>query len=206
MVTTGGTNVWQNENNIINGRTFLGNYTIPATCPLIFAEDKLWLEGVLNQKVSIATASTTNPGPTYSIILQDNITYATSSAGLLAVAQQDALIGVDVPNDMTLNGIFIAQNGRFGRNFYCSSDAYCSSGDRLPAGYRTFAFRNSLTMMGTVVSNGRVGTRWTSNGNWTSGFDERYNTYDANLVDNPPPLTPHTSDDYSFVEWRDMYQ
>ncbi len=207
MITVGSTNTWQNENNIINARSFVGNYTIPTTCPLIFVEDKVWLEGVVNQKVTIAAANPTIPGSTHSIILQDNISYtSTSTSGLLAIAEQDVLIGVDVPDDMSLSGIFIAQNGRFGRNFYCESTTYCATGDRLPTAYRPYAFRDSLTMTGTIVSNGRVGTKWMSGTTWSSGFDDRFNTYDRNLVDNPPPLTPNTSDDYKFVEWRDVYQ
>lgn len=181
--------------NLIREADFVANYPIPTGCPLIFVEDKVWLRGVVASKVSIAAADVDTVGVDPSIILHGNITYTSAStSGLLAIAENDVLIGYDVPNNMVLNGIFIAQNGKFGRNHYTSE---VNGGDQ---------YRDSLTMTGTIVSNERVGTRWVSGSTWTSGFNNRYNTYDSNLVENPPPLTPHTSDDYTFVEWRDVYQ
>ncbi len=101
---------------------------------------------------------------------------------------------------MELNGIFVAQNGRFGRNFYRSNWLPNPSG---PLNYRPFYERDSLTINGTIVSNGRVGTSWSSGGVFSSGFRNRVNSFDRNLVDNPPPLVPNTSDVYEFVEWRE---
>ncbi len=179
-----------NARDLIKDDDFFATYTIDPNCPLIFIEDKVWLEGEVNQKVTIAAAG---DGGDWSMILHNNITYTNDSAGLLAAAERDVLVGYDVPDDMELNGIFVAQGGRFGRNYYWNST---NGGDR---------FRNSLTINGTIVSNGRVGTKWSCGGGvYCSGFDVRFNSYDRNLVDNPPPLAPHTSDDYKFVEWREM--
>jgi hypothetical protein len=178
--------------NLIREADFLATYTIPSACSLIFVEDKVWLRGVVDGKVTIAAADTDTVGVDPSIILHGNITYDTATSGLLAIAEEDVLVGYDVPDNMTLNGIFIAQNGKFGRNHYTSS---VNGGDR---------YRNSLTINGTIVSNGRVGTKWTSGATWTSGFDNRYTSYDRNLVAEPPPLTPEVSDIYEFIEWREM--
>lgn len=183
---------WYTAHNLIRDDDPYATYTINEACPLIFVEDKVWLEGDIPAKVTIAAADTDTPGNDPSIILNDNITYATASSGLLAIAEDDVLVGYDVPNDMELNGIFIAQNGHFGRNHYTSN---YKGGDR---------YRDSLTMHGTVVSNGRVGTKW-SCGGWCSGFNVRYNSYDRNLVNDPPPLAPNTSDDFKFIEWREGY-
>ncbi len=120
--------------------------------------------------------------------------------GLLAIAEQNVLLGVDVPNDMTINGIFIAQNGRFGRNDYNYSDLPNPSG---PLDFRPYYERNSLTTNGTIVSSGRVGTQWVSGTTFQSGFHNRYSSYDRNLVNDPPPLVPNTSDVYDFVDWRE---
>ncbi len=167
------------------------NVTIPEDCSLIFVEDKVWLEGAVQGKVTIAAADIDSVGVDPSIILHDNITYTTATSGLLVIAEEDVLVGYDVPDDMELNGIFVAQNGHFGRNHYTVST---NGGDR---------YRNSLTINGTIVSNGRVGTKWTCGG-WCSGFDTRYNSYDRDLVADPPPLTPEVSDTYRFIEWREM--
>ncbi len=195
---TGVSTDWTDERNIPNGTTLVGTYPISTTCPLIYVEDKVWLEGTVASKVAIAAASDTATDP--SMILQGNITYTSAtSSGLLAIAEQDVLIGVNVPEDMYINGIFIAKNGKYGRNLYCGTGVSGCSGNNLPAGYGSFAALNSENFNGTIVSNGRVGTQWTNG----SGFDTRYNTYDRNLVDNPPPLIPSTSDDYEFSDWQD---
>lgn len=190
------------ERNIIRSQSFYNTYTIDPACPLIFVDDKVWIEGTLDNKVTLAVAGTDIAGNDPDIILQGNITYNDpEDDGLLAIAEDSVLVGVDVPDNMTVNGIFIAQNGRFGRNLYRTS--------WLPYSwwwgfdYRPFYERNSLTINGTIVSNGRVGTQWTSGGSFSSGFRNRSNSFDRNLVDNPPPLVPNTSDVYEFVEWRE---
>ncbi|MBY0538423.1 hypothetical protein K2P47_03425 [Patescibacteria group bacterium] len=196
---TGAPGDWVDERNIINNSTLVNTYVIPASCPLIYVEDKVWLEGTVASRVAIAAASDTATDP--SMILQGNITYtsATGSA-LLAIAEQDVLIGVNVPEDMYINGIFIAKNGKYGRNLYCGTGVTGScSGNNLPTAFLSSAALNSENFNGTIVSNGRVGTQWTNG----SGFANRFNTYDRNLVTNPPPLIPSTSDDYEFSDWQD---
>lgn len=199
------------ERNIITAEGAPTTYTLDPECPLVFVEDKVWLHGTPAMRSSIAAADTSTGGDDYSIVLHDNITYANEDAGLLAVAEQDVLVGLEVPNDMSLNGIFVAQNGRFGRNHYEESDMprvclvgfwiFCLVWDDP---YRQYVTRDSLTMNGTIVSNGRVGTKWSSGGLFISGFETRYNSYDRDLVNDPPPLAPRTSDDYKFIEWREV--
>jgi hypothetical protein len=206
----GGAADWQTERNVISDDDYLATYTIPASCPVIFVEDKVWLEGQVSGKVTLAAADVDTTGVNPSIILHNNITYTSASSGLLAIAEQDVLVGLVVPGTppngigMSLTGIFIAQNGRFGRNHYCTN---CSAGGvnrGLPSSLDPYVKRTSLTSNGTVVSNGRVGTKWTSGGVFSSGFETRYDAYDRNLVSSPPPLTPYVSDDYTFIEWREM--
>ncbi|MCA9366047.1 hypothetical protein KC722_00545 [Candidatus Kaiserbacteria bacterium] len=189
---------WQTERNVIQDDDPYATYTLNAECPLIFVEDKVWLDGDVPMKVSLAAADTDTYGVDHSIILNGDITYTNEDSGLLAVAEEDVLVGLVVPNNMELNGIFVAQNGRFGRNHYTTS----GSQDVLNM-HDSYVTRNSLTMNGTVVSNGRVGTKWSSGSTFISGFNTRYNSYDRELVDNPPPLAPRTSDDYKFIDWRE---
>jgi hypothetical protein len=192
---------YHTERNIIQTDVNYGTYTINDSCPLIYVADKIWLQGEVDKKVTIAAAGTDSTGANPSIILLGNITYDDpDNDGLLAVAEQDVLLGVDVPDDMVVNGIFVAQNGRFGRNDYEYADLPNPSG---PLNFKPYYERNSLTINGTIVSNGRVGTQWVSGSTFQSGFHDRYSSYDRNLVDNPPPLVPNTSDVYQFVEWRE---
>ncbi|MFM2423984.1 MAG: hypothetical protein RLZZ70_373 [Candidatus Parcubacteria bacterium] len=200
-------NGWQLEDNVINTlRTGTDTRTINPNCPLIVAQDRVWLSGVVNGKVAIAAShatSTFNP----SIIIQDNITYSSATtSGLVAIAERDVLLGVDVPTNLNINGIFIAQTGRYGRNFYCDNTAYCSFSQLMPnnnPNLRQFVIRNSETHNGTIVSNGRVGTQWVSGSVTSSGFLNRFTSYDRNLIDNPPPFIPTVSDVYQYSDWRD---
>jgi hypothetical protein len=187
---------WGHYMHILNGTTLVGTYPIPTGCGVIYVEDQVWVEGVVNGKVTLAAADVDTTGVDRSIILNNNITYANEDSGFMAIAEYDVLIGLVVPDNMTLNGIFVAQKGHFGRNHYDTS---------MPNAWEEYIKRNSLTMNGTIVSNGREGTKWvTTAGVYTSGFNTRTNSYDRNLVNDPPPMTPEVSDSYEFIEWREM--
>lgn len=188
---------WQYERHVINDDDFYRTYTIPQDCPVIFVEDKVWLEGTVPAKVTIVAADVDTNGRDHSMILNSSIEYADSDAGLLAIAEEDMLVGLTVPDDMELNGIFVAQNGRFGRNHYITS--------YLDGWMDQYVWRDTLTVNGTIVSNGREGTKWVNGSEqFISGFETRHNSYDRDLVTDPPPLAPHTSDTYQFIEWREM--
>jgi len=199
-------NGWQLERHVIASSTPFSTHTINPSCPLIFVRDKVWLSGVVSGKVTVAAADVGSATINPQIILENNITYTSATtSGLLAIAEQDVLVGLNVPNNMQLNGIFVAQNGRFGRNHYCQNDCDSHPGHQgLPSALDSFVIRNSLNVNGTIVSNGREGTRWTSGGVTISGFSNRINTYDRNLVDNPPPLVPETSDLLRISDWREL--
>lgn len=186
---------WGQKMHILKNTQFIGNYPIPSECAVIYVEDQVWLEGEVNGKVTIAAADIDTTGVDPSIILNDDITYVTEDSGLLVVAEYDILIGLVVPDNMELNGIFIAQNGHFGRNHYDTS---------MPSAWRQYIKRDTLTINGTIVSNGREGTKWVSGSTFMSGFETRYNSYDRDLVSDPPPLTPEVSDMYEFIEWREV--
>jgi hypothetical protein len=180
---------------ILNGTSLVGTYTIPASCPVLYFEDQVWLEGSVRGNVAIAAADVDTSGVDPSIILNSDITYASPTSSLMAVAEQDMVIPLVVPDNMKLNGIFIAQKGAFLRNFYDTS---------MPNAWEEYILRNSLTINGTVVSNGRPGTKWVDGGgNYVSGFANRTVSYDRNAVVTPPPYTPVTSDVYRFSDWRD---
>ena len=190
----------QLENNVIAAQTFVANYAIPSSCSVIFVEDKVWLDGVVKGHVTLAAADVDTANVDPSVILNDNITYNTGvgTDGVTVIGEQDVLIGLQTPDSMTLNGIFIAQKGRFGRNHYDTSGSY-----GLPSALDPYVFRTQLTVNGTIVSYGREGTKWTSNGTWVSGYGLRINNYDRQLAANPPPFTPYTSSTFTFTKWLD---
>lgn len=199
-------NGWVQERSVITTTGAITNYPIPPTCPVVFVEDNAWIEGVVLGKVTIAVADVTAGSIDRSIIIPNNITYASASGnGLTAIGEQDALIGLNTPDVMNINGIFIAQKGKFGRNHYCQNDCTGTSGDQgLPSSLDQYVTRSTLNTNGTVVSNGRVGTKWTSGGTFVSGYSQRNDSYDRTLAAGPPPFTPATSDDFKFVLWQDQ--
>lgn len=172
-------------------------YTISQNCGLIFVEDNIWVEGVITGKVTVVAANVTTTGVAPSAVLKGNITYANDDAGLTLISEHNVLVAPDAPQNMTLNGVFIAQNGAFGRNLYRnSSNNDCHS---------SYEPRTSLTIHGTTVSNKRTGTKWVNGcgGGDDAGYQTRTDAYDRVLATDPPPFTPVVSSDYEFVDWQE---
>ncbi len=181
----------------INNQTLLGTFNIPSSCSLMFFEDRVWIEGTVNGKVTVVAATPTTTSTSPDIYLNGNILYADNdgSDGLTAIAERNVLIPLVVPENMEIHGIFVAQSGHYGRDYFSTSD--------LSSTYDPYVQRASLTTVGTVVSNGRTGTSWSCNGSFCSGFLQRYDYYDQLLAFSPPPFTPTASTDYEFVLWRE---
>jgi len=201
------------EYNYINNQTMIANnLPIDPDCPVLFFEDKLWIEGAINQKVAIA-AGLNSSNAQNNIVIDGDVTYvAGTNAGLVAIAEDDIDVGIDVPTDMVANGIYIAQNGRFGRNRYCTNCVGSWTGPwwnrvreeyGLPNSLDQYVFRDSLTRLGSVISNLRGGTAWSDGaGGQSSGFLIRDTSFDRDQIDDPPPLTPITNDVYELQDWR----
>lgn len=176
----------------IQNETNYNTYTIPADCGLIFVEDNVWVEGTIPTKVTLVAANVTTTGVAPNAYLKNNITYGSSDGtdGLTLIAENNVLIAPDSPANMTLNGIFIAQGGAFGRNLYSCSGSYDP--------------KDTLTILGTTVSNKRTGTKWVNGcGGSDGGYQTRIDAFDRKLATDPPPFTPIVSSDYEFVEWRE---
>jgi len=191
--------LWGDDYHTITSETLKGTYAVPSGCSLIYSEAKTWIEGTILGKVTVVAADTGSYAP--DIILQGNINYVNTdgSSGLSAIAEHSVLIPLVSPDDMTVRGIFIAQTGYLGRNYYTTSGS-----NKVPSQYNSYVKRSTLTTNGTVVSNGRVGTKWTCGGTYCSGYNTRIDNYDRLLAFGPPPFTPAASPDYKFVVWKEQ--
>jgi hypothetical protein len=193
---------WVQENSVMAGTGSPTTYTIPATCPVVFAEDNVWVDGVVSGKVVLAAADVTNANVDRSVILNGNLTNANQSGdGITVIGENNNLVGLATPDTMTIRGIFIAQKGKFGRNHYEASGTH-----GLPSALDGYVTRSVLNTFGTVVSKGRVGTKWTSGSPpvFVSGYAQRNDSFDRALSAAPPPFTPSTSSDFIFKSWQEQ--
>ena len=189
---------WCSDYDIINagGETYVGNYAISSTCGLIYVEGTLWLEGTLRGKLTIIAADPGSYAP--DILLNGNISYAATdgTTGLTAVAEHSIRIPLIVPDTTNIRGIFVAQTGYYGRDYYL--EGYTSGND-------SYIVRSTLNTTGSIVSSQRPVTCWSSGGGTCdSGFNTRTNSYDRLLAFNPPPFTPITSTDYHYALWNEQ--
>ncbi|MCX6764659.1 MAG: hypothetical protein NTU58_03055 [Candidatus Nealsonbacteria bacterium] len=179
---------WHYDYFTIANEYLYNTYVIPSACSAIFVEDNIWPEGTTTGKVTIASANLITPGIDTDAVLLNNIDYVHTdgSDGFSLIGERNILISPQSPNNMTLRGIFIAQKGRFGRNHYPNN------------------FRNNLEIYGSVVSNGRVGTQWTSGGTIVSGYSKRESYFDPDLIYNPSPFVPHVDSDFKIIDWKEV--
>ena len=194
-----GTTNASTDYSIIKTETTLGTYTLPANCGLVFVENRAWIEGTITSKVTVVVADVTDANGAVDAIIPNNITYSAydGSVGLTVIAQNDVLIGPTSHSTMTINGVLIAQNGAFGRNLYDCPGTYegGNGGTRL----------NSLTILGTTVSNKRTGTKWINGCGFygDAGYQNRTDSYDRTMASGPPPFTPAVSTDYELMDWHE---
>ncbi len=183
------TGSWGYDYALIRSETAYETLTIPSSCGLIFVEDNTWIEGVIPARVTVVVANVSNSGVVPNTFLKGNITYAHSTGdGFTLISQHDVHITPDSPYNMTLDGIYIAQSGSFGRNYYPETE---------------YGLRGVLTMVGTTVSALQAATTWVdSSGNVINGYSSTVDYPDQSLSVNPPSFTPILSTDYQFVDWR----
>lgn len=183
---------WSYER-IIQEQDYQTGVSFNPGCGLIFAEDDIWAQGVLKGHITIASADLINPHKDTSCILNGNIDYTNldGSDSLAIITEQDILIPLYSPNEMILRGVFVAQKGHFGREHYSCW------------WYWPECKRDNLMVYGSIVSNGRVGTKWSSSGLWASGYNERENYFDQKLASDPPPLLPYVSEELELISWEE---
>lgn len=179
---------WHYDYFRIRNEYLYGTYSVSSSCPVIFVEDNLWVEGTVQGEVTLASANLISPTEETSIVLPGDITYTTSdgSDAFVVIGENNVLISPDSPNEMDLFGIFIAQKGHFGRNHYSGNT------------------RDRLEITGSIVSNGRVGTQWTSGSFVVSGYLQRENYVDSNLIYSAPPFVPYAEYNFNIIKWEEI--
>jgi len=153
------------------------------------------------------------------VILHNNLTKAGGAAndGLTVISEHDILISAQSPENLTVNGIFSAPNGKLGRNHYVEyANYYWHNAWIYMSGVGSKQDLGIYTVNGTTVSTERVGTSWTygiykSVWYWpyyayevqTSGFTSGVNSYERALALDPPPFTPSASLVPFYSAWQE---
>jgi len=190
--------VWHNESNDIDKQTFLQSYPLAVNqCNaqnLIFIEDsKVWVDGVLKEKATVAAARfPDNPSTNASIIINGNLTRADPKGTMLAlIAQKNILVPLYSPNVLEIQAVMIAQKGSVQRYYYSSS-------------YNPYHLRNRIMVRGSIITNYVWTWSWVnSGGTVVSGYQNTESYYEPALIYNPPPFFP-SSGEQQFISWEEI--
>jgi hypothetical protein len=159
---------------------------------LFFAEDTVWVDGVVEGRATIAAARFPLDTTQTNMWIVNNLTYGQKdgSDSLGLVAENDIYFGLDLPQSFEVDAALLAQSGKVFRHFYGNS-----------CGNYANAVRNQLTIYGSVISDDKSAWNWGSGP--SSGFTTRTVTYDSHLYLTPPPYFP-TQSNYEFISWEEV--
>lgn len=172
-----------------NTQTFLANVGAPAN-GIIFIEDNVWVEGVVNGRFTLISAKLTGiPADYTTIIINDNLTYLArdDSNSLGLIAEKDIKIPRYAPDVLTVDAIMMAQYGRAFYNYYASH-----------------VVKTSIEVYGGIITNNVWTWSW-CNGDpclTVDGYNQTTSIYDNNVTFFPPPSFPNTGE-YTFISWEE---
>ena len=185
---------WHRGSWDIDREEFDANYILPSECAIIFIQDNVWVDGIVNGRVTLVAAKLPEvPNNNRTIIINDNLTYLEKNGehALGLIAQQDIIAPLySAPDNLEINGVLLAQNGSVYRPYYYYPWPYY--------------IRDTITTYGTIISNQTWTWSWVNGwGSCVSGYCNTNTIYDPNLHYNPPPGFP-TYGDYKFLQWEEI--
>ncbi|HAT04002.1 MAG TPA: hypothetical protein DCS29_04505 [Candidatus Magasanikbacteria bacterium] len=159
-----------------------GNFAIPSN-GVIFVEDNVWVDGVVNGRVTIGAGRF--PVSYEEIYISGNLTYYEKGSDdvIGLIAQGDVIVPRNVPNDMEIDAAALSQFRSLGRPYYYQN------------------IKNSLFFFGSQIS--FEGGGWKHGSPVESGFVYTNHTYDGNLLYNPPPGFPVEAT-YELISWEEV--
>ncbi len=186
-----GDGIWVKDSYDIKTETQLSSGNSIPSNGLIFVEADLWVDGIVNGRVTVASGRFPESESTYTnITIVNDLTClnhdGSNTIGL--IAQNNVQIGYYSENDLEIEAAILAQNGRFYRPYYYYF--------RYP---RTYNLRDTITITGSLVMNKRYGLHWCCP---DSGYWNRNIHYDNHLLYSPPPSFP-TTGEYAFISWKE---
>ncbi|OGZ06263.1 MAG: hypothetical protein A2845_00455 [Candidatus Lloydbacteria bacterium RIFCSPHIGHO2_01_FULL_49_22] len=181
----------------ISAETVLASNVDVPTNGLIFTEDDVWVEGLIDTaRVTVAAARfPDNAANRASIIVNNDLLYTSTTTGtdvIGLIAQGYLRVGYASADDLEIDAALIAQSGAIWRDFYYQPNCGASSK------------RTKITTFGSLISNQRYTFSWSCGASCTSGYATQVSNYDVNLLYAPPPSFPLTTDKYQVLSWDEI--
>lgn len=185
----------------IQNQVLIANYANP-TNGIIFLEDHVWVDGIINTaRLTIAAGRfPDNVTTRRSITVNNNLLYTNYDGRdvIALIAQDNINVGMVSADTLRIDAALMAQNGRAGRYYYEPNENFPAGGGQTRCS--PYHARSTLTLYGMIGTAQRYGFAYTDG----TGYDIRNISYDANLLYGPPPSFPLTSDQYSTVFWQEV--
>lgn len=169
----------------------LRNFSIPQN-GAIFVEDNIWLEGTVDgNRVTIAAADMSSSQERSIFVGYGDLRYTNyDGSDIIGVIGEKnvEVIGPSL-NVLRIDGAFLAQTGRVGREHY--TPAGCNGSCAV--------IRDTITVYGAIATNLRYGFAWTDG----TGYQHKNLYFDNNLLYYPPPYFP-VGTDYFIDLWEEI--
>ncbi len=154
---------------------------------VIFVEDDLWIDGVVDGRLTIAAAEFPVDTGNVNIVINDNIEYA-NGTGIDAfglIAQQDIEVGRWLPEQTIIYAAMFAQKGKIYRDTNNS------------------IILDRLDIYGSLIFNEAGYFKKVWQDHVVSGYEETHYHFDANLIYDPPPHWP-TWGAFEMLNWQEL--
>lgn len=175
------------SNNEISSQSAYVTYNIPDD-GVIFVENDVWIEGAINNKKITVVAANLTGGKASDIFIKRDLVYTNYDGSDIIglVAQRDIEITKDSEDNLKIDGVLLATNGRVGREQYHN-------------------IKNSIAIYGAIVTKQRYGFAYVNSGTntFSEGYINRSIVFDNNLLYYPPPYFP-TGTDYAIDSWEEL--
>lgn len=173
---------------MIQSTTFIRTQAIPGN-GVIFVEDDVWTEGVVNGRVTLAASRFTETATSYArIIIDGNLTYLERNGDhvLGLMAEGDILVPKHGEGEQVIDAVMLSQKGHVYRRLYQSQGV-----------------KESIEVYGGIITN--LFWTWTwvdGDGKTTDGYKNTNTIYDSHLTYSPPPMFP-TTEDYEIISFSE---
>lgn len=162
----------------IQTENLIANQAIPAN-GIVFIDDDVWVDGVVNGKVTLVAAQLPDTGwnNNVDIRINGNITYTARDGNhkLGLIAQRNIMVPRYAPNNLTIDAALLSQKGHvYYRN------------------YNSNSLKNNIEIYGSIITNKFWTWSWISGSSVVDGYQTTNTIYDNTLAFYPPPFFPTT--------------